>query len=327
MADLTIFLFIPLGFTLFLFILSKCQDIILKEKRERALVNWQRTRRVLSDIFKEHYQYIENFVKKSRGRLYTYRESELQMLHELLYKKGVNILFENNKKILKKFGFKSLDFETLEIIINIEKKYQEYLDFKQIIELDDPRSLDDYIRNFVDFFEEFPDRMLDYFVELLKEKEIKFGNIAKLLRLIEEEKYLRRLTRFEEDLLSSEADYFNLDEIDMMSGYEFENFLKKLFTCMGYTVEKTKMSGDQGADLIISKRGKRIVVQAKRYKGKVGNKAIQETVAAVNYYKADKGMVITNSYFTQAAVRLAKANNIELVDRDKLLKWVEEYYY
>lgn len=38
-------------------------------------------------------------------------------------------------------------------------------------------------------------------------------------------------------------------------------------------------------------------------------------------YKADKGIVITNNTFTQAAIELAKANNIELVDGGK----IEEY--
>ena len=250
------------------------------------------------------------------------------MLYELLCKKGIKRLFEENKKLLKKsLGFKSFTSETLEVIISVEKKYQEYLDFKQRIELGNPCSLDDYVRNFVDCFEEFSETELDYFVKLLKEKEITFGDIRKLLRLIKEEKHQRQLARFEEELFSPEVEYFDFDDIDTMSGYEFEEFLKRLFRCMGYEVEETKLSGDQGADLIISKRGKRIVVQAKRYKGKVGNKAIQETVAAVNFYKADKGMVVTNSRFTQAAIKLAKANNIELVDREKLLSWISDYFY
>ena len=38
-------------------------------------------------------------------------------------------------------------------------------------------------------------------------------------------------------------------------------------------------------------------------------------------YKAEKGIVVTNSTFTQSAKELAKANNIELVDGKK----IEEY--
>ena len=36
---------------------------------------------------------------------------------------------------------------------------------------------------------------------------------------------------------------------------EFESFLEKLFTEMGYYAKKTRGSGDQGADLILKKDG------------------------------------------------------------------------
>ena len=61
-----------------------------------------------------------------------------------------------------------------------------------------------------------------------------------------------------------------------------------------------------------------VVAQAKFYMGKVGNGAIQEVNAAVKYYSADRGMVVTNSTFTKAAIDLADSNNIELVDFSKL---------
>ena len=38
-------------------------------------------------------------------------------------------------------------------------------------------------------------------------------------------------------------------------------------------------------------------------------------------YKADKGIVVTNSTFTNSAIKLAKANNIELVDGKKIEKF------
>ena len=35
-------------------------------------------------------------------------------------------------------------------------------------------------------------------------------------------------------------------------------------------------------------------------------------------YNADKGIVVTNSTFTSSAVELAQANNIELIDGEKI---------
>ena len=95
---------------------------------------------------------------------------------------------------------------------------------------------------------------------------------------------------------------------------------------MGYQVEQTRLSGDQGADLVIVKFGEKTVIQAKRFGGKVGNKAVQEIMAAISLYEAQKGMVITNNYFTPAAVKLANANNIELVDRDALEELINKHW-
>lgn len=55
-------------------------------------------------------------------------------------------------------------------------------------------------------------------------------------------------------------------EIDKMDGVQFEHYLGHLFRSQGYRAEVTKAAGDYGADLVISKDGKRIVVQAKSYK-------------------------------------------------------------
>ena len=44
--------------------------------------------------------------------------------------------------------------------------------------------------------------------------------------------------------------------------------------------------------------------------------AVQQISAAKEYYKADKCAVATNRYFTKAAKTLAKANNVDLWDRE-----------
>ena len=110
-----------------------------------------------------------------------------------------------------------------------------------------------------------------------------------------------------------------LPEIDKMTGIEFEEFLKVHFENIGYKVSLTPTTNDYGADLILKKDGETIVVQAKRWSDKVGNTAVQEIVSARGYYKADKAMVVTNSYYTDNAYALAKANDVELWDRNNLI--------
>lgn len=114
-----------------------------------------------------------------------------------------------------------------------------------------------------------------------------------------------------------------LDEIDEMDGYKFEEFMKYVYEQLGYSVYHTPFSGDQGADLILTSKGKtKIAVQVKRYSGKVSNSAVQEVVAAKGFYKCTEGIVVTNSYFTDSAKQLAEANLIDLVDRNGLEKMV-----
>lgn len=114
----------------------------------------------------------------------------------------------------------------------------------------------------------------------------------------------------------------SIEAIDVMDGIEFEYFLCDLFEDHGYKAEITKASGDFGADLILYKKDEVIVVQAKRYSGNVGVKAVQEVVAATPYYNGTDAWVVSNSYFTKAAIELAERNEVYLIDRDELIKMI-----
>lgn len=109
-------------------------------------------------------------------------------------------------------------------------------------------------------------------------------------------------------------------ELDQLGGEDFEKYLEILFRKLNYKVTRTPYQGDYGADLVIQKDGVQTVVQAKRYTRTVGVKAIQEAVAAKDYYKCTKAMVVTNSSYSQQAKQLAAANQVELWDRDQLVK-------
>ena len=109
-----------------------------------------------------------------------------------------------------------------------------------------------------------------------------------------------------------------------MSGEQFEHFVTYLFNNLGYTATNTKLSGDQGID-VLAKKGKiTIAIQTKCYSKPVGNHAIMEAVAGAKYYNADKIMVVTNSTFTRSARELAESNNVILWDRSILKEKLEE---
>jgi restriction system protein len=111
-----------------------------------------------------------------------------------------------------------------------------------------------------------------------------------------------------------------IGEIDRMDGLTFEKYLETLFVRLGYRVERTRYVSDYGADLVTRKDGVKTVIQAKRNRGKVGVKGIQEAVAAKAVYGCTAAMVVTNSTFTRSAVELARVNHVLLWDRERLLE-------
>ena len=104
----------------------------------------------------------------------------------------------------------------------------------------------------------------------------------------------------------------------MMSGIEFERFLKLLFEKMGYSAEVTQQSNDQGVDIIVNNNDIKIAIQAKNYSDTVGKAAVQQVYTGMAYYKCNKSIVVTNNYFSESAKDLAKSLNVELWDRDVL---------
>jgi restriction system protein len=110
-----------------------------------------------------------------------------------------------------------------------------------------------------------------------------------------------------------------------MTWQQFERFLQWFFEQQGYLVQMTKKSHDQGADLILERTGERTVVQAKRTKGTVGNRAVQEVFAARGFYQANRALVITTSRFSKPAVDLANRLGVELWDWQRFLAELKNY--
>ena len=117
---------------------------------------------------------------------------------------------------------------------------------------------------------------------------------------------------------------YTIDDVDLMTGTEFEEFVGALFKKMGYNSKVTKQSGDQGLDVIATRNGLKIGIQAKCYANTVGNAAVQEAVAGKSFYNCDKVIVITNNYFSSAAIELAAANNVILWNRVILKEKLKE---
>ena len=126
-------------------------------------------------------------------------------------------------------------------------------------------------------------------------------------------------------IIKEQVEIFDMEQIDSLSGVEFELLLQKLYQMQGYNTVVTKRSHDYGADLVLEKKGKISIVQAKCYGKNVGIKAVQEIVAAKPHYKAADAFVATNRHFSKDAVVLAIEHNVKLIDRDVLFSLVKKF--
>ena len=113
------------------------------------------------------------------------------------------------------------------------------------------------------------------------------------------------------------------ESFDNMDGLRFEQFCADIVRNNGYeNVTVTSGSGDQGVDVIAYRDGIKYGIQCKCYSSPIGNRAVQEVFAGKTFYQCHVGIVMTNNYFTDAAIELAQRNGIILWDRDKLLQMV-----
>jgi hypothetical protein len=105
----------------------------------------------------------------------------------------------------------------------------------------------------------------------------------------------------------------------VLQAIPFENFVAEVLREWGYQIETTKVTGDQGVDLIATRNGVRTAIQAKGFlSSTVGNSAIQQAYTGMTIYNCQQCAVITNSTFTSGARQAAEAVGCVLVDGDAI---------
>ncbi len=115
----------------------------------------------------------------------------------------------------------------------------------------------------------------------------------------------------------------NVSDYNNLSGEQFEIFVAELLKRNGYSnLNLTSRSGDFGVDILATKQGIKYAFQCKRYSDKVGNHAVQEAYSGMAYYNAHKAVVVTNNFFTQAAIETARKIGVELWDRNTVEKLI-----
>jgi restriction system protein len=105
---------------------------------------------------------------------------------------------------------------------------------------------------------------------------------------------------------------------NVASGIDYEKFCAEILRRAGWNTRVTKATGDQGTDIIAEMAGHRVILQCKFYTSPVGNKAVQEAVAARLHERADNAVVVSNASYTKAARRLAATTGVLLLHHDEL---------
>lgn len=124
--------------------------------------------------------------------------------------------------------------------------------------------------------------------------------------------------KYLDDLVDAGDSRIYLNDLELMSGHDYETFVGNIVEDCNWLVQVTKGSGDQGADVIAERDGVRIVIQCKLYASTVGNKAVQEVFAAKSFYDCDYAFVVSNSTYTPSARKIAERTEVQLLHHDEL---------
>lgn len=225
--------------------------------------------------------------------------------------------------------------------INLHEKLYKYATYLENQVHIDPPTYKEFKDNVVKDLKIYTKYKINHFINLfIDEQNLRVKR--ELITLKEDLDYYKEVypdyieifdTKDIEDILKNNEDIIDLveinnktlEDIDNMSGLEFEKYIANLFTKLGYEkVVTTPASGDFGIDVIAFKEDIKYGIQCKNYKEPLSNKCVQEAFSGKEYYNCHVGIVITNSTFTPHAIAQAKSNGILLWDRNKLISLINK---
>jgi restriction endonuclease Mrr len=292
------------------------------ESDKEALLQDIEDRKPIEDIEKEFELLKENRSNQFNEKIDNFIDK---------YGKGNPDQIEKLTKLINREENLDLDYQRVKEMIQSSYRERQRQEFNSKLSSYETESYEDTLEAFVEEFGAGKEQTLEFLKDYTGREKVK----ADVEDKFEEIRNERELERFKEELNSSEGAKSLLDELEdnhidwkdiqRMDGLDFEVVVANLFNAKGYDARVTNGSGDQGADVVAEKDFEKIVIQAKRYKGKVSNSAVQEVVASMKHYNADRGLVITNSEFTSSARELASSNDKQLWNGRKLKEQIEMY--
>src|SRR5437667_4511031 len=115
----------------------------------------------------------------------------------------------------------------------------------------------------------------------------------------------------------------------MSAGKQFEFNVCQLLQQMGFDAKITDHSRDGGIDPIASNPnpliGGQCVLECKAWNKPVGEPVLRDLFGTMHAYGANKGVLITTSSFTAAALHFAEGKPLELIDGVRYRELCEEF--
>lgn len=117
----------------------------------------------------------------------------------------------------------------------------------------------------------------------------------------------------------------SLEALNHMSWLEFELLVGEAFRRRGFGINEQGGEGpDGGIDIVLTKAGKRYLVQCKQWKvTTVGVDVVRQHFGIMAAARADGGFVVTSGRFTDAARQFAQGR-VSLIDGPELFRMIQE---
>ena len=115
-----------------------------------------------------------------------------------------------------------------------------------------------------------------------------------------------------------------VQELQKLTPAQFEEYIAVLFKSLGYETRVTGGKGDGGVDVEAEKDGRVHYIQCKKFiTSKVPVSAVRDFYGAIaDRVDGGKGYFITTNVFTLDAEKFAEDKPIELVDKFKLMEYM-----
>lgn len=130
-----------------------------------------------------------------------------------------------------------------------------------------------------------------------------------------------RRQRYRAALVDNQAD---ISAIKRLSWQDFELLVGEAYRRHGFRVDEIGQGGaDGGVDLILSRDGRKVLVQCKRWaKSNLGAPAIREMAGLLMHHNAHEAKIVCASGFTKEVIKFAAGKPLELIDGDALLRLI-----